>query len=234
MKTLMTNLLALAILGASHAYAAAPAPALTPAQQAVALQLQGETEFSKGTTGTEKWARYNAWRAANDDAVFALALPIIDQVAALNKGVAVLIVRNYAGALARAVDPIAPLDGIADIVTLARTYAPGVFIQRFATADELAAIPVTAANQYNFVVAARRLGDPAIAENARKAALGKGVMETTYQRWFSAYVASLPVDKAIAIVKAESRAIDARPAGPARDAWLEKLMTTLSVCERVK
>lgn len=59
-------------------------------------------------------------------------------------------------------------------------------------------------------------------------------MERGYQRWFSNYVASLPVDRAIALVKAESRAANSLPKTAARDAWLEELMTILSVSERVK
>ncbi|RRJ96722.1 hypothetical protein Ga0100231_023345 [Opitutaceae bacterium TAV4] len=230
MKKIMLHIIPALALGASLAFAAAPAPALTPAQQAIELQKQGEAIY-KATQGKG----YGEWRLTNDAAVFALALPNIAEVAEAAPGVASIIVRNYAGRLApNSKHPITPLPGVPDVKELAREYSPTTFIRSFATADELAAIPVTPNNQSHFAVAAKRLGAPEIATNARKAVLGKGVMERGYQRWFSNYVASLPVDRAIALVKAESRAANSLPKTAARDAWLEELMTILSVSERVK
>lgn len=206
-----------------------PAPALTPAQQAIALQTQGEQVY-KNTQGKG----YVAWRVEHDAEVFALAFQDVAATAALNPRMTSIIVRNYAARVEATKNPLPPLPGVAPVDQLAATYARATWIARFATAEQLATEPVTAGNCYSFAQAAKRLHRPDIKETAYKSRLGKASLSNDWKKWFSGYVATLPVNQAIAVIQRESRAVTALQKTEARDAWLEELMTMLSVSERVK
>ncbi|MDR1279687.1 MAG: hypothetical protein LBK99_02545, partial [Opitutaceae bacterium] len=139
----------------------AATPDLTP-KQVVELQYSGEREFAKGKTGTEQWTLYTAWRIAHQGEVFASALPQIDAVAALNPGIAAIVIRNYVGATTNPdVDPALRIDPVAgyDPATLAKAYSPGTWIGWFATLQEVAALEGNISYVGSVRAAAKRLGD---------------------------------------------------------------------------
>ncbi|WP_043586952.1 hypothetical protein [Geminisphaera colitermitum] len=232
MKKLMILLSVASFAGAL--FAAAPAPVLSAAQQAVALQKQGEAEYAKGATQADRAANYKAWRATNDATVFALGLPVIAEVKTLAPSTAGLIVRNYVNALTRETDPIQPLPGIPPVQDLAREYAPSLYISTFASAEEIAVTEVTTGNVHAFAKAAKRLENPSIRENAYIKVIGKGAIDKGYTQWFSKYLLTKTPAQELALLKAEARAVDKREAGPARDAWLQKLMTSIAVSEKAQ
>jgi hypothetical protein len=221
---------------AATLFAAAPAPVLTP-RQVVELQYTGEREFAKGKTGKEQWTLYTAWRIAHQGEVFASALPQIEAVAALNPGIAAIIIRNYVGATTNPdADPALRIEPVAgyDPAALSKAYSPGAWIGWFATLQEVAALEGDIRYVGNVRAAAKRLGDTGLVTGYYQKITGKGSTDAAYTRWFSAYLLEKTPAQALSLAKTEARAVDARPEGAVRDKWLQKLMTTIAVLEKTQ
>jgi CO/xanthine dehydrogenase FAD-binding subunit len=73
----------------------------------------------------------------------------------------------------------------ADAASLAKTHAPELWIQHYATKEQLAAIPADHRNLPLFTEAARRLGDDTVRTDAYARALGKGCRGVGYNKWFA-------------------------------------------------
>jgi hypothetical protein len=221
-------ILALALFGASALNAATPA--LTPAQ-VVELQYTGERAYGKAVQEKRApWVAYNEWRQENEATVFASGLPQIAEIAAINPGIAGLIIRNYVGATTNpaTIDAlkIAPIAGY-DPVALSKEYAHGTWVGWFATAQEVTVLEGKASYLGSVRAAAKRLGDTGLVTAYYPKIMGQGVMDNGYRKWLTDKVNALAAAKnfseAAVIARIETFSIAPVKPSATKEEWLKTL-----------